>query len=183
MTRTIIPIVLVAVAIAVFVWYTNPTYQEIQRVRAEVAGYDEALTKSKELQEIRNRLVSKYNTFSPDDVRTLERLLPDHVDNIRLIIDIDNIAARYNLRIRNVALRDEGRGRNERSAVALGSSGDPVGVVELGFSISATYADFLRFLKDLEQSLRIVDVTGISFSVGQGDLNDYSVSIRTYWLR
>lgn len=182
MIRGIISVVLILVAAGAFIVYTKPTYEKIKELRVAEASYDEALSRSREIQEVRNKLISKYNTFSSDDLRRLERLLPDHVDNIRLIIDIDNIAARYNLRIRNVALEGTKDGRDERSALAVGSSGDPIGVIEVGFTTAARYEDFIRFLQDLERSLRIVDVTGISFSTGAGDLQEYSVSLRTYWL-
>ncbi len=182
MTRLLIPIVLIGAAVGIFALYTHPTYQQIRTIGVEVGAYDEALTKSREVQEVRNRLISKYNTFSPDALRRLERMLPDNVDNIRLVLDIDNIASRYNLHIRNVALGGTKDGREERSGLAVGSSGDPVGVVELGFTVAARYEDFVRFLRDLERSLRIVDVAGISFSVGEGDLFEYTVSLKTYWL-
>jgi len=180
--RIALPIVLLIIAVASFVVYTNPTYQTIKTLGIEESSYNEALTRSREVQEVRNKLISKYNTFSPDDLHRLDRLLPDHVDNIRLIIDIDNIAARYNLRIRNVALAGTKDGREERSGLAVGSSGDPIGVVQVGFTIAARYEDFVRFLEDLERSLRIVDVTGVSFTTGEGDLQEYGVSLRTYWL-
>lgn len=182
MMRILIPIVLTAVAIGGFVVYTHPTYTQIQALRVEQAAYDEALNRSREVQEVRNKLISRYNTFAPDDLRRLERLLPDHVDNIRLIIDIDTIAARYNLRIRNVELAGTKDGREERSGLAVGASGDPIGVVQVGFSVAARYEDFMRFMQDLERSLRIVDVTGVSFTVGDGDLQEYSIALRTYWL-
>lgn len=41
----------------------------------------------------------------------------------------------------------------------------------------------MRFLADLERSVRIVDVEAVTFSVGEGDLTQYGVSIKTYWLR
>lgn len=183
MFRLIVPSILIVAAGALFFLYTDPKYQEVKELRAQEAEYDQALTKSKELQEARNRLIARRNTFSPDDLRKLERLLPDNVDNIRLIIDIDTIAARYGLRIRNVSVSAPKSGREERSEIAIGDSGDTIGSVELSFSVPARYEDFIRFLSDLERSIRVVDVNGISFSVGEGDLMQYSVTVKTYWLR
>lgn len=183
MFRLIIPAILVIVAGALFFLYTDGAYQEIKTLRAQEAEYDQALSKSRELQEARNKLIAKRNTFSPDDLRKLERLLPDNVDNIRLIIDIDTIAARYGLRIRNVSVSAPKSGREERADAAVGESGDKVGSVELSFTVPARYDDFLRFLADLERSVRVVDVNAVSFSVGDGDLMQYSISVKTYWLR
>jgi hypothetical protein len=181
--RLLIPIILVIAAGLLFFIYTDPKYQEVKELRAQEAEYNQALTQARELQEVRNKLISKRNTFSPDDLRKLERLLPDNVDNIRLIIDIDTIAGRYGLRIRDVSVSAPMSSREERGATAVGDAGDAVGSVELGFSVSARHEDFIRFLADLERSVRIVDVKSAAFSVGQGDLTAYSLEITTYWLR
>ena len=95
--KTFFPTILIVVAAGLFIAYTNPQYQEVKILQAQVASYDQALTQSSQLRAARDTLLSKRNTFSTDDVRKLERILPDNVDNIRLIIDIDNIAARHGL--------------------------------------------------------------------------------------
>lgn len=184
MIKTLLSLLLLGAAGGLFFLFTDPQYQTIKATQISVAEYDNALNNSKELQRVRNELIAKRNTFSADDVRKAERLLPDNVDNIRLILDIDGIAARYGLRIRNVNISSPLDTRGARSDLAVGSSDDHVGSVELSFTVSAQYEDFLRLLKDLERSIRIVDVTEIAFTTAsQGDLTDYSVRIKTYWLR
>lgn len=182
MNRIIVPTILVIAGIGLFVAFTNPTYQRTKALEGQNAAYDDALTKSKELREQRDRLLSKRNTFPSDGVQKLERMVPDNVDNIRLIIDINNIAARHGLSLKNVALGTVSDSSAPRSALAAGASGDALGSVDLGFGLSATYEDFLAFLLDLEHSLRIVDVERISFRNGASSVYDFTVSIRTYWL-
>lgn len=178
------PIILVGAALGLFVLYTNPTYQEIKGRKAEVASYDEALNKSQELRAVRDQLLAKRNTFPAEFVQKLERMLPDNVDNIRLIIDINNIAARHQLALSDVELGAVGDSPVERNATAVGASGDAVGSVTVGFSTTATYEDFLTFLADIEHSLRLVDVETLSFkAAGEGGLSNYDMTIRTYWLK
>lgn len=180
--RTLLPLFLTIIAVGLFALYTNPTYQSVKDAQAEAAQYDQALTQSSQLRSTRDQLLARRNTFSADDVRKLERVLPDNVDNIRLIIDIDNIAARYGLQVKDVALgRNSAMSGSQPSSVGQGSQ--VVGTVELGFAVSATYDNFIAFLQDLEKSVRIVDVESIKFSSGSGDLNSYALQIRTYWLR
>ncbi|HVU79734.1 MAG TPA: hypothetical protein VHD37_00030 [Candidatus Paceibacterota bacterium] len=182
MTRLFIPILLVAAAIGLFALFTNPTYQGTKGLQAEVKVYDEALDKSQELRKIRDQKTAAFNTFSVDNKDRLQEILPDNVDNIHLIIDINNIAARHGLSLKNVQLGEVSDGATGRSAAAVGSSGDAIGSVTLGFTLSATYDDFLAFLVDLEHSLRVLDVEKITFKVGAEALNDYTLDIRTYWL-
>lgn len=182
--RALLPFILLIAAVGLFIGYTNAAFQASKVVSAETVSYDQALTTANQLKSQRDQLLSKRATFSTDDVQKLERMLPDNVDNIRLIIDINNIAARHGLTLKNVSLGAVSSASTARSAVAVGASGDPVGSVNLGFTVTASYGNFLSYLADLEHSLRIVDVEKLNFKTGEGkvDSNDYSVTIRTYWL-
>lgn len=181
MIRFILPIVLTVAAIGLFVVYTNPAYQTIKSLRTQAAQYDDALDKAQELRSIRDTLLSKRNTFSQTDLDRLQRALPDNVDNIRLIIDINNIAARHGLSLSSINVNGVSDSSTARSALAVGASGDAVGSVTVNFAVAASYDDFLSFLHDLEHSLRIVDVENISFNVG-ATTDSYALAIRTYWL-
>lgn len=182
MTRLLMPLLLVGVALGLFMLYTNPTYQSIKLLRAQVAEYDDALNKSKELRTIRDELNARRNTFAPEAVQKLERILPDNVDNIRFAIEIDNIATRRNLSIGALKLGEVSDSRAQKSPLAVGASGDAVGSVDVGFEIEARYEDFLTFLQDLEHSLRLIDIEKISFKATEGGNIKHAFTIRTYWL-
>ena len=180
--KFLFPIVIAAAAIGLFVVYTNPQYQTVKTLQAQAAQYDDALNKAQELRKTRDQLLAKRNTFAADDVSRLEHSLPDNVDNSRLIIDINHIAAGRGLSLSSISVSGVSDSATTPGALAVGSSGSAVGSVTLDFTVTASYADFLAFLNDLEHSLRILDVESISFQAGKADSNIYSVSIRTYWL-
>jgi hypothetical protein len=104
-------------------------------------------------------------------------LLPDNIDNVRLILDIDHLASTHNIKVQNLVL-DE----NEND-VAIGSPGRLYESAKMNFSVEAPYKVFMAFLEDLEASLRIIDAADLSFTSNQIDQYSYNVSIRTYWLR
>lgn len=179
MTRTFLaPLLLLAIAVGLFFGYIDPAYQKVQALRVEDARFNEALNQSRELQKVRDTLLSRYNTFAQSDVERLRKLLPDNVDNVRLILDIDSIASKYNMRTRNVTVSSAS---SESSAISAGEGA--VDSVVLSFSVAAEYEDFIRFLKDLESSLRIVDLVGLSFETAGGNAYTFNVSIKTYWLK
>lgn len=184
MKQLLMPILLVFVAIGLFVVYINPMYQQnIKPLRERIVAYDEALTKAQELRTLRDSLLSKRNAFNTADVQKLAQVLPDNVDNIRFVIDINNVAARRGLSLTNVELGELSRSRSSgRSDMAVGPTGDPIGSVTIGFSVAATYDDLLGFLQDLEHSLRIIDVEKISFEGQQNGRYNVDFSIKTYWL-
>ena len=202
-------------SVGLFFTYVNPTYNGLDDLKQQTAKLDEALNKAKELQSIRDQLLSKYNTFSSEELDRLKKLLPDHIDNVRLIIDIDNMASRYGMSLTKVAISKSESGPKKEAqstgattetpsgsgAKALpsqagfslpprpsaspgtGSTQDDLGSVDLSFSVSGSYETFLAFLRDLERSLRLVDVTKLSFNAASSNNYDFNVTIRTYWLR
>jgi Tfp pilus assembly protein PilO len=184
MRQLFFPLFLLILAIGLFAAWTNPTYQATKVLQAQANAYDDALGKSNELRALRDQLLSKRNTFSADDIQKLQEILPDNVDNIRLIIDINNIAARHGLSLKNVALGDVAKGAQTQNNLTVGAATNPVGSVTLGFTVTASYDGFLSFLQDLEHSLRVVDVQKLGFTVNdtKPDETDYNLTIRTYWL-
>lgn len=113
-----------------------------------------------------------------EETEKLEKLLPDHFDNIRLIMDIDAIASKYNVLIRKVDVSNAGSTES-----GLGKNTDSYNSLSLDFTIEATYDNFQRFLDDLTNSLRMVDVTNLSFQASSLNLFRYSLSLKTYWLK
>ncbi len=180
MIRSITPIILIGVSIGAFIWFIEPTYNELSEVRAQDRQYSDALDKSRELQAVRDKLLSRYNTFRSADLDRLQKLLPDTVDNVRLVLDLDSMAARYGMRVRNVVVG----GDPVRKEGAIGSDDSPYGSLTLSFSVVSRYDTFLAFLSDLERSLRLSDIVSVAFEEPrEGDLYEYDVSIKTYWLK
>ncbi len=182
MSRFILPFLLLAVSIGLFVAFTGPTYQQIQMLQGQQAQYNDALNKAQQLHGLTQQLLAKRNTFLQSNLDELQNILPDNVDNIRLIIDTNNIASRHGLSISNLQLSAPLNGTTNTSAAAVGSTGSPIGSVELGFSVTTNYNTFLAFLQDLEQSERIVDIDHITFKSDPNDHSVYDISFRTYWL-
>ncbi len=177
MLKFVTPIFLILVSGGLFFSYVDPTYQTVRDLRIENGLYDEALTKSKELREIRDALLSKYNTFTTENATKLEKLLPDNVDNIRLIMEIDNIASKYGAVIRKVDINSGTDGES------IGPNTDGYNSIGLNFLIEAGYDDFRKFLDDLSNSLRIVDVTDIEFESSSLNTYRYRLTVKTYWLK
>jgi Tfp pilus assembly protein PilO len=184
MSQKILPTFLIAIAILTFFFYVNPVYKDIQVLQEESKQFDEALDKSKKLQKIRDELLLKYNSLSSDDLDRLEKLLPDNVDNVRLVLDLDGIASAHGLSVRDVAISSTSEEESEEVTI-VGPDSDLFNSIQLSFSVTSTYDDFLLFLRDLEESLRIVDIKELSFEAPneESSFSEYDVSLETYWLK
>ncbi|MFA6257286.1 MAG: hypothetical protein WCT29_02055 [Candidatus Paceibacterota bacterium] len=191
-----IPTILIAIAVAVFFLFTSPTYDKLSLLRTEIKSYDEALGNSKALEDKRDKLTAKKNSFRTEDLSRLEKLLPENVDNIRLVLEIEQLAEPYNMALKNVKYdAAEGPTPPKGSKVATSNARqtrEDYGALELEFTVVGTYDKFVNFVRDLENNLRIVDISSITFSsnnptiVGKAvtpDLYEYNIRIKTYWLK
>lgn len=200
MMRFIMPAVLVGIAITVFFMFTDPIYTDTGILRTEVASYNEALNNSKILENERDKLTAKFNTIDPDNILKLQKFLPENVDNIRLILEIEKIASPYGMVLKNV--RYNATNTNVAVPVATTPETQVSGaavvapsnyeVFDLEFSTSGSYSDFVSFTKDIESNLRMVDISSIDFSSDASNANSktasseiysYNFKIRTYYFK
>lgn len=181
------------IAGGVFFFYTKPTYDAIQALQIKNAQYDAALTKASELQTIKQSLLSRYNAIDPNNLDRLQKLLPDHVDNVRLILDLDNLATRYGLALENVDVSSAEASNAEKTATSIiGGGNKKYESITLRFRTRGTYATFGQFLDALESSLRIVDLTNLTITPdssqqaeqgGSEPIYSYGIALKTYWLK
>ena len=175
--RLIIPIIVVVIGGGIFFLFTKPMYGDVQTLRAQEATYDEALRHAVELAAIRDRLISSYNSLTADEIDRIEVMLPDTIDNVRLVLDVDAVAAEYGLTLSGL-----GFGGDAMESVE-GENTQTVGTLTMSFNVEASYETMQEFLSDLEESLRILDITSIAFSGNEDGLNTYNVTLQTYWLK
>lgn len=180
--KKLIPFILLIASVGIFIFFTNKEYQSIKVLKSEIANYNKALGKSNEVLKKRAELQAKYAQFSRSDLDSLKKLLPDNVDNVQLILDINGIARRpgRNMSISKIKVNDDSG--VEKNA-PIGPDTKPFASMLVSFKTKATHNDFMSFIKDLEQGLRLVDITSLSFKADPNDQNEYSVTIRTYWLK
>lgn len=226
-------IALLVASVGIFLDYINPTYtvptgsadnkaKSVQELQALEKDYNDAFSKTREIQAIYEGLLTKYNTISgTNNDDKITKLLPDHIDSVRLIIDMNNIAFKYGMSLSNIFLVAPGVQNTATKAPtvsgqAAGVSQAPVSVetfpisigpdyrlydsVKLSFSVTGSYGNFIGFLKELESSLRLVDITSLSFMASQSarqtslssssgttltvsDMYTYSVTVKTYYLK
>jgi hypothetical protein len=97
---------------------------------------------------------------------------------VRLVLDIDRIASRHGLRIKNIAVNDNSS--NDKRAVPDEKG---FGTATITFGVTAPYDVFLNFLNDLEDGLRLIDITTLSIGAKDPRAYDYNVTFKTYWLK
>ena len=200
------PTFLIVIAITFFFLFTNPIYNDISALNSEVTSYSSALDNSKMFENERDKLTAKYNAINPDNLTKLQKLLPENVDNVRLILEIGQIALPYGMVLKDVkydTLTNTKDATNNSTSTASATQttnqlsaaknlNKDYGTWDLKFSTQGNYNNFVNFVKDLESNLRIVDISSVDFSSSTGvginpnitnDAYKYDFTIKTYWLK
>ena len=186
MTSRFIPIVGILIAIGLFFGYVHPTYTgPVAELRAQVASYDTALDAAQAFSDKENELLSEKNAISNEDLVRLETMLPNGVDNVQLILDLDALANRTGVRLSNfdVAIPEE----NEAEAGLIGNrlplGEQPADSLTLAVSATGSYGAFRAFLEGTEYSLRLLDLVGLEVRDSATGVYTYDMIFRIYWLR
>jgi hypothetical protein len=195
--KTLPSIILILTSIGVFFFYIDPEYKKVQALQVEFEQNKKILDIANKLESKKDDLNTKFNQISQSEKVELEKLLPDTVDNVRLIIDMNNIAEKFGIIIRDISIDTKDSGATEKRSTTQKSNFDgvleensikyvdtsKVGIISFSFSVSAKYEVFLEFLKHLEESLRLVDIRSIEVNRGSGVFYDYRITLDTYWLK
>ena len=179
--QLIIPIVLIIVSGLLFALHIDPQYKEIKDKQVDRAQYNEALAKTDEIRVFREDINSKYNAIDKRNTQKLKSMLPTHIDNIRLILDVSNVAGPL-MTIQDVRINLGGDGKGAEDLVV--SDSGIYNSVGFQFTVVTTYDRFKDFLEKLAGSLRVIDVNSVEVITieGKDDTFRFDVGIQTYWL-
>jgi hypothetical protein len=125
-------------------------------------------------------------------------MVPDTVDNIRLIIDLNSVALQHGFSLKNItaAAKSDSSGTSPSAqgapaspdlstsaADSLSIATPTLDTVTVSFNVTAPYQQFISFMQDLEASLRVMDLTHLTVSANDTGTYDFGVQLTTYWLR
>jgi len=169
MFKTLIPIIGILIAVGLFFTYILPTFREVQAVTAETNQYAEAVDTALELQRRVSELKEQQNNISLVDLERLEAMVPDRIDEVGFLVDLDQLAKAHNLSLGKIQISNEAADLSTsagRRAASSGKEEAPLtsaegGVdtkvknqytpLDISFSVSGSYDDFRGFSKTLSE--------------------------------
>jgi len=189
MITRLMPFVSLVLAAALIFGYIVPTYKNsIVTSQAHIKSYEGALAAAKRFTQKEAELAQQRAAIDPQNLARLEEFLPDGVNNVQLILDLDGLAARSGMTLSNFNIDTSsvtnGVNSSDPTALAL-QSGNPVDSLQLSVEATGTYSEFRTFLAGIEQSLRPLDVVNVvvsSNSQGPSNVYKYTLTMRIYWL-
>lgn len=198
MIRIIIPLIFVLAAGGVYFFLTDPLISNplvvdaqsqnidggIKVLREEKKSLEEAITTIQTLQGRARQLEEVYSRIDPRLRERLERFLPDSVDDIQLIVDVENLARKSGMSLRNIKVTADNQTNNRQQ---IDTNRPQVARVTLAFSVNGSYSQLRSFLQDVTRSLRVLDIKKLSFSSVEaaegGSGYQYNIELVTYWLK
>lgn len=174
-------IILILLSIGLFYTYTDSQYSQVKDLRAVSSDYQKVLQDISSISETRDNLVVAYNNIPEENINLINKVLPDNIDTVRLALDLDTLASRFDISIESV-MTDVGAKRPPGSII-LPNNSISYDTATVSFKFVASYDDFINFLYDLERNLRITDIRSLTFRAEDGDLYEYTLVAETYWLK
>ena len=199
MNRNATAVILIVLAAGIYFTFTRDLWTEVKAIQQVNKQYTDALANAEKLIRVREEVLASYNTISESDRERLSKMIPDTVDNIRLIIDLNDVALRHGFTLKNVRASANPSSANTaptkptpptnpnaRASIAGSQQTLPnatLDTVTVGFSVTAPYLEFISFLQDLEANLRVMDITSLSLTADDEGLYNFTVELKTYWLK
>jgi len=192
MTKVLTPILFFLAAIGLFFTYLRPAYDVLLAFQAQEDRLDTTLEESGKLLEVHDSLLRKYNSISSENLKRLTQILPNDVDVVRLIVDIDALTTKHRLSIRSFEvpyLESEVASASSKKKQTAEEDKGPVGEAILTIECEGEYANFKALLLDIEKSLSLMDLVSLHIEVSDMTRPNavrgtvYTLGLQTYWLK
>lgn len=179
----------VIMATALFMLFTQPTFEHVRTSQAEAAGYTQALADAEKLNQRINELVTQRNNLPSAEMEKLGVLIPDQIDEVATVITLDTLAAKHFLLFSDIAIArgdsigDKNKKNTATAVAALPTSPDTEFIVATAvkFVVSGAYDDFRAFIKDVEGTLSLMDISDLGIKGEDPDApNQYEVTALIY---
>jgi hypothetical protein len=183
MTSRLLPFLSLVAAVGIFFTYVNPLWNgQIADAKAAIAADNKALESAAAYVKRQNELAAEADAIDPVALARLNTFLPDSVDNVGVILDLNALAARSGLALASV---DVAGSSNEAAAgvAAAPTTGDVVGTIDLTMVAKGTYDALQTFLHGVELSARLLDVRNLAVTGSDTGVYSHQMTIRLYWLR
>ncbi len=169
-------LLVIAGFVAVGVLVHRPLIQSLKESNADTeATLNTITTESNYLKGLKGS-VSAAQSISPDVLSEIDQALPPSQNIPSLLSQLGSAADRNGVKIDSLTF-------NEQQVLQPQSATETLRLLPMDVQLSIqtkTYFDLKRFLSDLENSLRLMDVVGISSSEATAGKTTYLLQLRVY---
>lgn len=204
-SKTVVQLILFITSLVIIFSYIKPAYTNLQSIQVETEKYEGALKSAQNFNtELRNQL-SQANALTTTQLQKLDRYLPEDIDTISVMRDIEIIAKQYALEVTGLGVGEEIlMGEESSSNTEYFGEDDtfmmeentsdvlPQASLEFTVKVSGEYEDFKLFLQDLERNAYPLEVTSLTLTPDSAEASQsaaqtasgyaYDLKLQTYKL-
>lgn len=172
---------LMAIFLVVSFGFLKPMIEEIKQANAETESTLQTAQNERTYLGSLDASIGAAQSIPAITLKQVTEALPDAVDTPSLLVQFDAAAARNAVKVQAVNLSEQKTAPNAATQAKPGTG--QVTPVDITLTLSAkNYFDVKRFLADVETSLRIMDVVGISTGGATVDGQEFAftVQVRAY---
>lgn len=178
MFRNILSVFFLIAAVVIFFTWTKPLMQEADVLKSKRDSYEKNLADLNDLQDIKEKILSQYNSISQENLDRMDKMLPSGANSIEAILEVEKIVKNAGMSLKTI---DAVNPSSEKSSG--NSKKEKANSIPVNMKLSGSYSSFVAFLGLLEKNLRLVDVEKINFSSGTVDVYEYNITAKTYWVK
>lgn len=183
MSKNLFKLLLGVGSFAIYYIILNPLYtgmgsiwqpeRSISSLRDLNLQYSETLQQANTLYAQAENLRTQYNSIPDLAKEKMGLMVPDNVDPVRLLNEVNNIANQTGLAISDLGYIS--------SPQTMGN----YGTYTVSFTVTTTYSKFKELMHNYETSLRLFTIKNVAFAVSQKDsaLIDFQVKLETYYIK
>jgi Tfp pilus assembly protein PilO len=184
MNDRILPVLGLLIAVGIFFTYVQPMWVgSIKTLKDDIAFSEKALVAAQQYKEKQDTLMDARNMIDATQLARLETFLPDSVNNVRLILDLNALVARSGLSLSSINVTTSAKDSESAPDQNFSSRSGSANSLDISLTTVGTYGALKTFLKGVENSNRLLDVQSIAVRGSDTGVYNYQMLIRLYWLR
>lgn len=151
----------------------KPKLDEVKTTNAQTASMVETLADERQYLNSLEQSISAAATITPAVLDQVDRALPRDQGVPELLVLFGETGQRHGVKISNLSFA-------ETATAAVRASTSSVSELSINVTVTAqNYPQIKKFIRDLEVSLRLLDIVGINVST-QGTESAYALQMKTY---
>jgi len=164
--------------------YVSPTYKnKIMPLQEDIQKSEAALAAARDFTEKEAQIATQRASIPQSDIEKLQKYLPDGVDNVQMVLDLNSLASRSGITLSNFGIKENRQSSdNPEDSLMTIQNGKKTDSLDLSVTATGTYASFRTFLYGIEHSLRPLDINQILVSDSKTGVYTYDITFRIYWL-
>lgn len=184
--KLLTPLLIISVSVGMYFMYISSTIDEVRGLLAKKAEYENVLDKAQELIAKRDSILTDYNSIPSSDIQRLNKMLPEKLDDTEFLNELNTLAVTNGLSVG--AFNKISGGNNGVVDVSEEQFSLPYITNKFSISLTGGYDQFINFIKNIEENLRLIDVTSITAksietTTGASGGMEYLLEINVYSLK